>query len=92
VPGARVHKPAMIRSVARRLGARLHPAVEDQQLVSGHHGLDDHGTESPRPRQSGQDDPMNEYDIEMAHPGNATSKTTALRPIWQFAIDSCICA
>jgi hypothetical protein len=33
---------------------------------------------------------MNEYDSEIAHPGNGinTSKTTALRPIWHFAIDT----
>ena len=32
---------------------------------------------------------MNEYDSEVAHSGNGinTSKTAALRPIWQFAID-----
>jgi hypothetical protein len=32
---------------------------------------------------------MNEYDSEVAHPGNGinTSKTTALGPVWQFAID-----
>jgi len=55
------------------------------------HGLGDNGTESTRPRQSGQgDDQMNEYDSEVAHSGNGinTSKTTALRPIWQFAIDT----
>src|SRR5215467_11139773 len=54
------------------------------------HGLGDNGTESTRPRQSDQgDDQMNEYDSEVAHPGNGinTSKTTALRPIGQFAID-----
>jgi hypothetical protein len=54
------------------------------------HGLGDNGTESTRPRQSGQgDDQMNEYDSEVAHSGNGinTSKTAALRPIWQFAID-----
>jgi hypothetical protein len=35
---------------------------------------------------------MNECDSEVAHPGNGinTSKTTALRPIWQFAIDTSI--
>jgi len=56
------------------------------------HGFGDNGTESTRPRQSGQgDDQMNEYDSEVAHSGNGinTSKTTALRPIWQFAIDKC---
>jgi hypothetical protein len=33
---------------------------------------------------------MKEYDSEVAHPGNGinTPKTTALRPIWQFARDS----
>jgi hypothetical protein len=33
---------------------------------------------------------MNEYDSEVAHPGNGinTSQTTALRPIGQFAIDT----
>src|SRR6516165_3740722 len=54
------------------------------------HGLGHNGTESTRLRQSGQgDDQMNEYDSEVAHSGNGinTSKTTALRPIWQFAID-----
>ena len=54
------------------------------------HGFGDYDTESTRPRQSGQgDDQMNEYDSEVAHPGNGinASKTTALRPIWQFAID-----
>src|SRR5215831_18408490 len=53
------------------------------------HGFDDNGTESARPRQSGQgDDQMNEYDSEIAHPGNGinTSQITALRPIGQFAI------
>ena len=55
------------------------------------HGFGDNGTESTRLRQSGQgDDQMNEYDSEIAHPGNGinTSKTTALRPVCQFAIDS----
>jgi hypothetical protein len=34
---------------------------------------------------------MNEYDNEVAHPGNGinTSKTTAQAKFWQFAIDSC---
>jgi hypothetical protein len=53
------------------------------------HGLGDNGTESTRPRQSGQgDDQMNKCDRKVAHSGNGinTSKTTALRPIW-FAID-----
>ena len=57
------------------------------------HGLGDNGTESTRPRQSGQgDDQMNEYDSEVAHPGNGinTSQTTILRQIWQFAIDTWI--
>jgi hypothetical protein len=57
--------------------------MEDQQLMSDQHGFGDHGTESTRPCQSGQgDDQMNEYDNEVAHPGNGinTSKTTALRP------------
>jgi len=33
---------------------------------------------------------MNEYDSEVAHPGNGIniSQTTALRPIWEFAIDT----
>ena len=47
------------------------------------HGFGYNGAESTRPCQSGQgDDQMNEYDNEVAHPGNGinTSKTTALRP------------
>jgi hypothetical protein len=33
---------------------------------------------------------MNEYDREVAHPGNGinTSQTTPLRPLGQFAIDT----
>src|SRR4029453_15189785 len=65
-------------------------AIEDEQLMPDQHGLGDNGTESTRPPQSGQgDDEMNENDSEVAHPGNGinTSQTTALRPIWQFAID-----
>jgi hypothetical protein len=41
------------------------------------HGFGDNGTESTRPRQSGQgDDQMNEYDSKVAHSGNGinTSK------------------
>jgi hypothetical protein len=73
-----------------QVGRTLAPAIEDEQLMPDQHGLGDNGTESTRPRQSGQgDDQMNEYDSEVAHSGNGinTSKTAALRPIWQFAID-----
>ena len=43
----------------------------DERLMPDQHGLGDNGTESTRPRQSGQgDDQMNEYDREIAHPGN----------------------
>jgi hypothetical protein len=46
------------------------------------HGFGDYGTETTRPRHSGQsDDQMNQYDSEVAHPRNGinTSKTTAFR-------------
>jgi hypothetical protein len=35
---------------------------------------------------------MNEQDEKVAHPGNgiSTSRTTAFRPIWQFAMDRLI--
>jgi len=74
-----------------QVGRTLAPATEDEQLMSDQHGFGDNGTESTRPRQSGQsDDQMNEYDSEVAHSGNGinTSQTAALRPIWQFAIDT----
>jgi hypothetical protein len=73
-----------------QVGRTLAPAIEDEQLMPDQHGFGDNGTESTRLRQSGQgDDQMNEYDSEIAHPGNGinTSKTTALRPVCQFAID-----
>jgi hypothetical protein len=72
-----------------QVGRTLTPAIEDEQLMPDQHGLGENGTESARPRQSGQgDDQMNEYDDEIAHPGNGIniSQTTALWPIWQFAI------
>src|SRR5215471_5505172 len=73
-----------------QVGRTLAPAIEDEQLMPDQHGFGDNGRESTRPCQSGQgDDQMNEYDSEVAHPGNGinTSQTTALRPIGQFAID-----
>src|SRR5215471_6005542 len=73
-----------------QVGRALAPAIEDEQLMPDQHGLGDNGAESTRPHQSGQgDDQMNEYDSEVAHSGNGinTSKTAALRPIWQFAIE-----
>src|SRR5215472_13602330 len=71
-----VHRPAMIRSMARRLGATLAPAIEDQQLMPDHHGFGDNGTESTRPCQSGHgNDQMNEYDSEVAHPGNGINSS-----------------
>ena len=80
----------MIRSVARKFGGTLAAAIEDEQLMPDQHGFGDNGTESARSRQSGQgDDQMDEYDSEVAHSGNGinTSQTTALKPVWQFAID-----
>src|SRR6516162_4920690 len=54
-----------------QVGRTLAPAIEDQQLMPDQHGFGDNGTESTRPCQSGQgDDQMNEYDSEVAHPGN----------------------
>ena len=66
-----------------QVGYAFAPTIEDQQLMPDQHGFGDNGTESTRPCPSGQgDDPMNEYDNEVAHPGNGinTSKTIALRP------------
>jgi hypothetical protein len=65
-----------------QVGCTLAPAIEYQQLMPHQHGFGDYGTETTRPRQSGQsDDQMNEYDSEVAHPRNGinTSKTTAFR-------------
>ena len=67
-----------------QVGRTLAPPIEDEHLMPDQHGLGDNGTESTRPRQSGQgDDQMNEYDSEVAHPGNGinTSKTTVLRAL-----------
>jgi hypothetical protein len=76
--------------IGTQVGRTFAPAMEDEQLMPDQHGFGDNGTESTRPRQSGQgDDQMNEYDSEVAHSGDGinSSKTTALRPIWQFATD-----
>jgi len=70
-----------------QVGCTLAPTMEDQQLMPDQHGFGDNGTEATRPCQSGQgDDQMNEYDSEVAHPGNGinTSKTTALRCRWRI--------
>jgi hypothetical protein len=60
-----------------QVGRTLAPTIQDEQLMPDQHGFGDNGTESTGPRQSGQgDDQMNEYDSEIAHPGNGinTSK------------------
>src|SRR5215469_872225 len=67
----------------RQVGCMLASAIEDQQLMPDQHGLGDNGTESTQPCRPGQgDDQMNEYNTDVAHPGNSinTSKPTALRP------------
>ena len=46
----KVHKPAMIRSAARRLGARISAATEDPQLMSDEHRFGHDGTEAARAR------------------------------------------
>jgi hypothetical protein len=68
----------------------LAPAIEDEQLMPDQHGFGDNGTESTRPRQSGQSyDQMNDTIAKSRIPANGIkSKNTALRPIWQFAIDT----
>ena len=69
----------------------LASSIEHQQLMPQEHGLGHNRTESPRLRQSGHgDDQMNEHDREIAHPGKGinASQSSALRPIWQFAMDT----
>jgi hypothetical protein len=39
-----------------QVGRTLAPAIEDEQLMPDQHGFGDNGTESTRPRQSGQGD------------------------------------
>jgi hypothetical protein len=56
----RVHKPMMIRSAGRRLGARLRPRLQDQQLMADQHGFGHHTPETARLCQPNQrDDRMN---------------------------------
>jgi hypothetical protein len=43
----RVHKPAMKRSAARRLGARFGPTIEDLQLMPEQFGFGDDATSPP---------------------------------------------
>ena len=74
-----------------QVGCPLAAAIEDQQLMPDQHGFGNNGTEAARLCQSRHgDDQMNEQDEEVAHPGNgiSTSRTTAFRPIWQFAMDT----
>jgi hypothetical protein len=80
----RVHKPAMIRSAARRLGT-FPAAIEDAQLMFDEHRLGNDGTEAARSDQSNQgDNQMNENDDDVAHPRNPikASITLGIGPIW----------
>ena len=70
-----------------QVGRALAPAIEDEQLMPDQHGLGDNGTESTGPRQSGQgDDQMNEYDSEVAHPGNGINTSQNHRTQVNLAI------
>ena len=68
---ASMQKPAMIRSEARRLGARFAPTIEDPQLMFDEHRLGNDGTEASWPPcyPGYGDDQMNEKDDDIAHPG-----------------------
>jgi hypothetical protein len=55
VPGAGTGAPAGDDPIrGTQVGRTLAPAIEDDQLMPDQHGLGDNGTESTRPRQSGQ--------------------------------------
>ena len=74
----RVHKPAMIRSAGRSLGARLRPRLRIQQLVPNQRGFGNNGAESVGPCQPDNgDDQMKEKDEKWRIPGNRinTSKS-----------------
>ena len=74
-----------------QVGCTLAAPIEDQELMPDQRGFGNNGADSARPCQSGYgDDQMNEQDEQIAHPCNGinTSRSTAFRPIWQFAIDS----
>lgn len=46
-----------------QIGRTFATAIEDEQLMADQHGFGNNGTESTRPRKSGQgDDQINEYD------------------------------
>jgi hypothetical protein len=73
-----------------QVGCTLAAPIEDQELMPDQRGFGNNGADSARPCQSGYgDDQMNAQDDQIAHPGNGinTSRSTAFRPIWQFAID-----
>src|SRR5215471_4565272 len=79
---SRVHKPAMIRSETRRLGARFRPRFR-MRILASEHGFGDDGTKATRFCQSDHgNDQMNEQDEQIAHPGNSvnTSKSRRLQP------------
>ena len=86
----RVHKPAMIRSPARRLGARLRPAIQDQKLMPDKDRFSDHATKPAGLCQPDHGDDQIKQEIEeVAHPGNRNKTRTApdFPPSLEFAMD-----
>ena len=64
-----------------QVGHTLAPAIEDEQLMADQHGFGDNGTESTRPRQSGQgDNQMKEYDSELANSRIPAMVSTPQKP------------
>ena len=63
-----VHKPAMMRSGVRRLGARFRPRFRIRILVSHQDGFGNHGTEPARSTKSDHDaDRMQKKSENVAH-------------------------
>jgi hypothetical protein len=68
-----------------QVGRTLASAIKDQELMSDQYRFGDNGTESNRPRQSGQgDDQMNEEDSEVAHPGHGINTSKSHLQLGQF--------
>ena len=66
---SRVHKPAIMRSGDAQVGNSLPAAIQDEDLMPSH-GFGDDGTKATRFHKADDgDDPMDENDEDVVHPG-----------------------
>jgi hypothetical protein len=80
----RVHKPAMIRSLTRRLGRSFAAAIQDEKLIANQNRFGDHASKPAGLRHPDQNDgQMKQESEEVAHRNRSKARPgLQYRRIW----------